>query len=239
MAWVLLETVLGAVREHINECGKKGFMGLSKTNLALSIVIGLIFILPFATLAFIFDGPFRDYGFSPRAIIDRLVIFGFIWIPVTGIAWIVMPVLRNKIAPAVSREGKTLPLESSSSGLISSPKVSAFISLLLAAPFLILFSMFLLKIQPPDVITNLVPQVAPDQPNILGAVFMLGIHLLAIAACLIARAPIVRTTSAGGSILAHPLNLLLITVILSIIATGVLFLMADQFPCWIGVPNCD
>jgi len=52
----------------------------------------------------------------------------------------------------------------------------------------------------------------PDQPDVIGTLIVLATFLLAVAACLIARAPIVRTLQARGGLFAHPMNLLLAVV---------------------------
>jgi len=79
----------------------------------------------------------------------------------------------------------------------------------------------------------------PYQSSAIGTIIVLGAFLLAIVACLIAHAPIVRTMQAGGSLHVHPINLVLVVVILLFITTLVVGFMVDQYPCWIGVPNCD
>ena len=40
-------------------------------------------------------------------------------------------------------------------------------------------------------------------------------------------------------ITANPINLLLSIIILFIIFVFVGAIMVDQYPCWVGVPNCD
>lgn len=97
-----------------------------------------------------------------------------------------------------------------------------------------------LHIEPPlGPLEPLLKNPNPDQPNILGTLMVLGALLLAIVACFIAPAPIVRTLQAGGSLFAHPINMLLAVVIVVFMGWLVIGLTVDQFPCWIGVPNCD
>jgi hypothetical protein len=62
---------------------------------------------------------------------------------------------------------------------------------------------------------------------------------LPIAAGIIASRPIVKTLQAGGSLFAHPINLIIVAVISVLFAAGVVGLVVDQWPCFIGVPNCD
>jgi hypothetical protein len=51
--------------------------------------------------------------------------------------------------------------------------------------------------------------------------------------------PVFKTIRAGGSIGAHPINLILAGVTLGMILMVIGAIIIDQYPCWIGVPNCD
>jgi len=51
--------------------------------------------------------------------------------------------------------------------------------------------------------------------------------------------PIVRNLLAGNSIIASPVNLLIRVVILVFIAWMWAGILIDQWPCFVGVPNCD
>ena len=117
--------------------------------------------------------------------------------------------------------------------------VAAIISFILALPFVTILSLLMLNIKPPlGPHEPLLNNLDPDQLNVLGSLIVLGAFLLAVLACIIVRAPIVRTMRAGGSLLAHPINLLLAVVTLSFIARLVVGIIVDQYHCWIGVPNC-
>jgi hypothetical protein len=62
---------------------------------------------------------------------------------------------------------------------------------------------------------------------------------LPVAAGIIAGGPIVNTLRAGGSLFAHPINLIIVVFIVSTFAFGLTTLILDQWPCFMGVPNCD
>ena len=49
---------------------------------------------------------------------------------------------------------------------------------------------------------------------------------------------LVRTIRSGRSVLS-PMNLALKLPLLSVIAVIVITLIADQLPCFLGIPNCD
>jgi hypothetical protein len=110
----------------------------------------------------------------------------------------------------------------------------------LALPFLSLLILLVFHIEPPlGLLEPMLKSQNPDQPNVLSKLIVPGIFLMAAAAGLIARAPIVRTMQAGGNLFAHPVNLVFAAVILAYMLMLVAGLAADQFPCWMGVPNCD
>jgi hypothetical protein len=51
--------------------------------------------------------------------------------------------------------------------------------------------------------------------------------------------PIIQNMRAGNNIMAHPVNLLLRVIVLSLVAWFWAALLIDQMPCFLGVPNCD
>ncbi len=62
---------------------------------------------------------------------------------------------------------------------------------------------------------------------------------LPVAAGVIAGAPVARTLRSGGSLFAHPLNLIIVGFLLFTFAAGWSSLVIDQWPCFIGFPVCD
>jgi hypothetical protein len=56
---------------------------------------------------------------------------------------------------------------------------------------------------------------------------------------IIAGVPIVNTLRAGGSLFAHPIHLIIVVVISFLFAAGIVSLIADQWPCFMGVQFCD
>ncbi len=234
--WTFMETAIGIVQEHILLIKEMNPMKNILTNLRLPAIIGFLIILPFMFLEFIFV-IVKRLNFDLRDALDSIVIFGFLWLGVTGILLILMPLVRN------IRAGNTImanPVPARENTILTNPTSAAIISFLLALPFVTILSLLLFHIRPPlGPLEPLLNNPDPDQPNVLGSLIVLGAFLLAVAACLIARAPIVRTLQAGGSLFAHPANLMLAVVILSFITMLVVGLIVDQYPCWIGVPNCD
>ena len=62
---------------------------------------------------------------------------------------------------------------------------------------------------------------------------------LPVVAGIIAGRPIVNTLRAGGSLFAHPINLIIVVFMSATFAIGFASFIIDQWPCFIGVPNCD
>jgi hypothetical protein len=114
---------------------------------------------------------------------------------------------------------------------------AVFHILLFALPYLATLSLRPLHLEPAlDAWLN---GPDPSQANIRGPLFVVGLFLLVMAAGLIAGAPIVRTLRAGGGLFAHPINLVIVLLALLPILWGVASLIIDQWPCFVGVPNCD
>lgn len=115
---------------------------------------------------------------------------------------------------------------------------AAIAGALLALPFAVLYTLLVLGIEPPlRAIESL--KVGPDQPNIVGTAIVLSAWLLSVVAFVVNLLPVVRDARGGRSFAAHPVNLALAVVILMFIGAFVVSFVVDQYPCWIGVPNCD
>lgn len=121
-----------------------------------------------------------------------------------------------------------------------SSRSAAIGGVLLALPFAILFTLLLVGGDPPSFgpfETLLAAEV--DQPNVVGSAIVFGAWLLAAVAFVVNIDPIVRDARAGRSIGTHRANLLVAVVALFFVAFFVGAIIVDQYPCWIGVPNCD
>ena len=78
-----------------------------------------------------------------------------------------------------------------------------------------------------------------DQPNVIGSLTALGTVLLVFTSFNLNLSPVLRSARAGGRITAHPVNLLLAVLTLAAILVVIGAIIVDQYPCWMGVPNCD
>lgn len=119
-------------------------------------------------------------------------------------------------------------------------KAAAILGALLALPFAALFTMLaVLRIEPP--LGPLEPLVTapPDQPNVVGTAIVLAAWLLCLVAVAVSAWPMVRSARAGVPLTSKPANLVVAAASLAFVLLFVFGIIVDQYPCWIGVPNCD
>ena len=110
----------------------------------------------------------------------------------------------------------------------------------MALPFAIIFSLLLIGGDPPPSgpLEPLVT-VGPDQPNVVGTAIVVGAWLLALVAFILNVAPLVRDVRAGRGIAANRANLVVAVATFGFVVFFMGSIIVDQYPCWIGVPNCD
>lgn len=121
-----------------------------------------------------------------------------------------------------------------------SAKAAAIVGFILAMPLAILFLIEMYSIEPlSSFFRGLTTKADGYRLNSFGAVLTIGALLLLPAAFLINFMPIARNLRAGNPITANPVNLLLAGVLAIFIAMLVVTFIVDQYPCWMGVPNCD
>ena len=122
----------------------------------------------------------------------------------------------------------------------TSRKSATIISFLLTLPITIIYSLLVLNIEPDfGPLEHLLTSPDPDQPDVVGSLIVLGAMLLLPLAFVINLRVILRAKRARKSLTAHPFNLVLAVGILAFTALIVGEIIIDQYPCWIGVPNCD
>lgn len=225
--WMFVETGMGIAREHILSIKEMNPMKNILTHLSFTTILSFLLVLPFMVMEVVNRRQFNeDFPWS---------LFGALWFNLMAILLILLPILhnmrsgRNTMSPSEPAQGTTI---------LTRPVSAAIIGILLVAlPYLAMLSLRLLHLEPAfDAWLN---GPDPGQANIRGPIFVLGVFLLVTAAGLIAGAPIVRTLRAGGSLLAHPINLVIVGLVLLPIVWGLASLIIDQWPCFMGVPNCD
>jgi hypothetical protein len=112
------------------------------------------------------------------------------------------------------------------------PKIAVLVGLLLCLPLVILLWLAVLGIEPAFM-------VGSGQPSLTGSLVVLGAALLLPIALVVTLAPVVRNLRQGGRFAAYPENLILAGTILVVLLIIIGAIVVDQYPCWIGVPNCD
>ncbi len=85
-------------------------------------------------------------------------------------------------------------------------------------------------------LTMLVSGVQPDVPWIRGLSSRQG-SLVFIA--LLALAPVGLAINLRAALRRSPGNVAAALFAFAVIATVVALVIEDQYPCWVGVPNCD
>jgi len=121
-------------------------------------------------------------------------------------------------------------------GFPANPRAAAPAGFLLALPFMALVLGVLLGTE--SSFGPLDPLLDPEVSH-LGSYLFLGAALLALAGCFVCSAVIVRDLRAGKGLAAHLGPLLVAVVILVFLIAAASAAIADQYPCWAGVPNCD
>ena len=109
------------------------------------------------------------------------------------------------------------------SNLTTDLRSAAVISFALVLPLMIL-----------EALNNTITrQSAPGLALLFGTMWLLP------AVFVVALMPLVRSVRVGQGVLANPVSLSLRVAFLALIAMVWMWALADQLPCFLGVPNCD
>ena len=123
---------------------------------------------------------------------------------------------------------------------LASPRSAAITGIILCLPFVFLLSLLALNIQPDfGRLAPLLNNPHLDRPDLVGSLIVIGAFFLVIAAFAINLIQIGRDLRRGSKISAHPANLVLFGVTLAATVLVISGIIIDQYPCWMGVPNCD
>ena len=124
--------------------------------------------------------------------------------------------------------------------IFTNPRAAALIGLILSLPlpFVLLIARF--EIEPlQSYLKYWFMEPGSPRNSTFAIIFFLSSLLLLPVAAVITLRPVVRGLRAGNSITANSANLLLGAAIFVFLTTIVGIFIVDQYPCWIGVPNCD
>lgn len=188
-------------------------------------LISLLLVLPFMVMEVVNRRDFNEEF--------PFMLFLVLWLNLLAISLILLPIWRGR---RTGNRNMANPDLTQRDTLLTNPRSALVISIML-----ILFPVVLLWLRSLDWLSldRLFNGPNPEVAYLPGQVLSLLLISIPIAAGIIAGGPIVRTLRAGGSLFAHPVHLLIVVVISFLFAAGVVSLIVDQWPCFIGVPNCD
>ena len=223
--WTFVETAIGIFKEHLLLISPGDIMQTILKPLGSSALIGFLLILPFMIMEVVNRRNFNeDFPFT---------LFFVLWFNLFAISLILLPIVRGRrtanhdIANPVPAQGNTL---------LTNPKSAVIISVVV---FLTPGILPLLESVGWLSLDRLFNGPNPEVAYLPGQILNFLLISFPIAAGIIAGGPIVRTLRAGGSLFAHPINLIIVVIISFLFAAGVVSLIMDQWPCFVGVPNCD
>ena len=199
-------------------------------TLGSSALISLLLILPFMIMEVVNRRIFNeDFPF--------MLFFG-LWLSLFAISLILLPIVR---ARRTGKHDMANPVPTQGNTLLTNPKSALMISVVIVLSVVILSLLVSLGWEPLERLLN---DPNPEQIYVFGVrvasqLMALVLFSLPIAAGIIAGGPIVRTLRVGGSLFAHPINLIIVVVISFLFVAGVVSLIVDQWPCFVGIPNCD
>ena len=124
--------------------------------------------------------------------------------------------------------------------IFANPRAAALIGLILSLPlpFILLVAWF--EIEPlQSYLKYWFMESSSPRNSTFAIIFFLSSLLLLPVAAVITLRPAVQRMRVGAGVAANTVNLLLGAAILVFLTTIVVTFIVDQYPCWIGVPNCD
>ena len=202
-------------------------MQTTLTTLGSSVLISFLLILPLIIMEVVNRRNFNE-DFPT-------VLFFVMWLNLFGISLILLPIVRGR---RTGKRGVANPVPAPRNTLLTNPRSAAIISVVLILFPFILSWLDSLSWVPLD-LDRLFNGPNPEVPYPPGQILTLGLFAIPVAAGIIAGRPIVSTLRAGGSLFAHPIPLIIVALIMSTLVIGFTGLLIDQWPCFLGVPNCD
>ena len=122
---------------------------------------------------------------------------------------------------------------------LSHPRVAALLGVVLPLPLGLLMLIAVYNIEPFNGFLKPLFTTETMKMKITGLIVFLASLTLLPVAFIFNLAALRRTVRVGGSLFSAPLNLFLAVGLLTAILTLLATFVVDQYPCWVGVPNCD
>jgi hypothetical protein len=223
--WTFIETAIGILREHLLLISPGDVMQTILKTSVSSALISFLLIVPFMIMEVV----------NRRNLNEEfpVMLFFVMWLNLLAISLILLPIVRSR---RTTNDDMANLIPAQKNTLLTNPKSAALISVaLFLAPGILplLNSIGWLSLD------RLFNGPNPEVAYLPGQIFSFGLILFPITAGIIAGRPIISTLRAGRSLFAHPINLIIVVVISFLFAAGVVGLIVDQWPCFMGVPNCD
>ena len=223
--WTFIETAIGIFKEHLLLISPGDIMQSILKPLGSSALISLLLILPFMFMEIVNRWHLNEDFPS--------MLFFVMWLNLFAISAILLPIMR---ARRTGNHDMAYPVPAQRNTLLTNPRSAAIISVVV---FLTPGILPLLDSVGWLSVDRLFNGPNPEVAFLPGQILSLSLILFPIAAGIIAGGPIVRTLRAGGSLFAHPIHLIIVAIISFLFAAGLVSLIIDQWPCFMGVPNCD
>ena len=230
LLWTFIETAIGIFREHLLLVSPGDIMQTIVKTIGPSALTSFLLILPFMVMEIVNRRNFNE-GFP-------IVLFFVMWLNLFAISLILLPIMRGR---RTVKHDMANPVPTQGNTFLTNPGSALMISTVLILSVVIPSLLDSLGWAPMERLLN---GPNPEQIYVFGirvpSQFLALVLLsLPLVAGIIAGGPIVSTLRAGGSLFAHPIHLIIVVFIASIFAIGFASLIMDQWPCFIGVPNCD
>lgn len=222
-----IETAIGIFREQLLLISSRAILQATFINLGSSALISVLLILPLMIMEIV----------NRRNLNEEFpfMLFFVMWLNLFAISLILLPIVRSR---RMRNPDVANPVSAQRNTFLSNPRSAAIISVvLILSPFLLSW-LDSLSWVPLD-LNRLFNGPNPEVPYPPGQIIALFFFSIPIAAGIIAGGPIVRNLRAGGSLFAYPIHLIIVVLIVSTMVIGVGGLVIDQWPCFMGVPNCD
>ena len=223
--WTFMETAIGIFREHLLLVSTGDLMQAILKPIGSPALLSLLLIFPFLIMEVVNRRNF-DEGFP-------FMLFYLLWFSLFAISLILLPIMQAR-RPANHDMANLVPRQGNA--LLANPRSAALISIVLFLAPGILPLLDAVGLLSTDRLFN---GPNPEVAYLPGIFLFLGLLLFPLAAGIVAGRPIANTLRAGGSLLTHPFHLIIVVVISFFFAAGAVGMIADQWPCFIGVPNCD
>ena len=195
------------------------------TTIGSPALVSLLLILPFTIMEVLNRQNFKEEF--------PFMLFFVLWLNLFAISLILLPIARGW---RTGKRDMANPVPAQRNTVLTNPRSALVISIVLILFPIILSWLDSLGWVP---LGRMLNGPDPEQAYAPGQVISLLLISIPIAAGIIAGRPIVSSLRAGGSLFAHPLHLIIVIIISFLFAAGFVGLMIDQWPCFMGIPNCD